>query len=286
VGVAWLVRNAENRGRALGWNGILGSLGVGTASLVAGALTDLVSWRAAFILPGAFCSLCGVALFFYVRAGKIVAATQDRKPEPEASREDVIRAFIVLSFTMLGSGLISQMTVVALPKLFAERLPDLVTGGALGPGFWVSFVFLFSAAAQIVGGWLADRFPLKTVYLLSWVAQIPFFLIAAGLSNVPLLGTVIVFSVLEVFAIPAENSLLARYSPGRWRATAFGAKFVLALGVSSLGVPLVAWLYDNTGGFWWLFIVMGAIALMIAASALFLPGERRQRSPLVAAPAE
>ena len=53
VGIAWLVRNAERRGRALAWNGIFGSLGIGTASLVAGTLTDLVSWRAAFIVPGA-----------------------------------------------------------------------------------------------------------------------------------------------------------------------------------------------------------------------------------------
>src|SRR5579885_2797343 len=43
VGVAWLVRNAENRGRVLGWNGIFGSLGVGVASFVAGGLTDLWS---------------------------------------------------------------------------------------------------------------------------------------------------------------------------------------------------------------------------------------------------
>src|SRR5271167_1934856 len=31
VGTAWLVRDAENRGRALGWNGTCGSVGLGAA---------------------------------------------------------------------------------------------------------------------------------------------------------------------------------------------------------------------------------------------------------------
>ncbi|WP_223201938.1 hypothetical protein, partial [Streptococcus pneumoniae] len=33
---------AENRGRALGVNGVFGSLGVASAALIAGVLTDLV----------------------------------------------------------------------------------------------------------------------------------------------------------------------------------------------------------------------------------------------------
>ncbi|HSR71388.1 MAG TPA: MFS transporter, partial [Kiloniellales bacterium] len=52
VGIAWLVRNATARGKALGINGIFGSLGIASAGLVAGALIDLFGWRAAFILPG------------------------------------------------------------------------------------------------------------------------------------------------------------------------------------------------------------------------------------------
>jgi MFS family permease len=276
VGVAWLVQNAENRGRALGWNGIWGSAGIGFASLVAGALTDLISWRAAFILPGALCIAFGVALLLLVRAGSVVAAASDRKPEPEASRQDVVRAFIVLSVTMLGAGIIGQVSTVAMPKVFAERLPALISDGAAGPGFWVSVVFIFAAVAQVAGGWLADRFPLKLVYCLAWAAQIPVFIVAASLYNVPLLGAVVAASVLGVLALPAENSLLARYSPGKWRATLFGAKFVLSLGVSSLGVPLAGIVYDRTGGFWWLFLILGVVAAIVALAALFLPTERRE----------
>src|SRR5712692_1211952 len=96
VGVAWLVRNAESRGKALGWNGIFGSLGLGVAALVAGALTEFISWRAAFIVPGVLCALTGAALAFFVRDGSVVAGTVDRKPAPEASRADIVRAFVML----------------------------------------------------------------------------------------------------------------------------------------------------------------------------------------------
>ncbi len=166
VGVAWLVRNAESRGRALAWNGIFGSLGIGVAALAAGAFTQFISWRAAFIVPGVLCALTGVALAVFVRDGSVVAARSDRKPAPEVSRADIVRAFFVLSITMLGTGLIGQMTTVALPKIFVERLTALTDGAILGAGGFVTLVFLVSGASQIIGGWLADRFSLKAVYVI------------------------------------------------------------------------------------------------------------------------
>jgi MFS family permease len=70
VGTAWLVRNSKNRGRALGVNGIAGSIGLGTASLVAGALAQMIGWRAAFIIPGALCAATGLALLCCIRGGR------------------------------------------------------------------------------------------------------------------------------------------------------------------------------------------------------------------------
>jgi MFS family permease len=96
---------------------------------------------------------------------------------------------------------------------------------------------------------------------------------------------ILLFS-LEVMTSPAENSLLVRYTPGRWRATAFGAKFVLAQGVSAIGVPLVGFVFDTTGDFLWMFLIMIALALTIVAAAIYLPREgARYASPAVV-PAE
>jgi len=178
VGTAWLVRNAENRGRALGWNGISGSIGLAAGPLVAGALAQMISWRAAFIIPGALCAAIGVALICCVRGGQVVAAPVDRRPDPPALRRDVIRTFIVLSLTMLADGTISQAVPVALPKVFADGLTGLTDGGTLDAGGFVTLVFLVAATAQLAGGWLADRFAMKSVYILAWAFQAPLFFAA------------------------------------------------------------------------------------------------------------
>ena len=241
VGTAWLVRNAANRGRALGVNGI---------------------------------------------AGSVAAARADRRPEPEASRNDVVRTFVVLSFTMLADGTISQAIPVALPKVFAAGLTGLTDGGTLDAGGFVSLVFLFAATAQLVGGWLADRFMMKAVYILAWVAQVPLFIIAAQARDVPLLGAMMAVNYLAVLSVPAENALLARYTPARWRATAYGAKFLLALGVSTIGIKLVAVIYDGTGGFAPLWLTLAGCAAFVAVAGLFLPGGLRRAPSLALQPAE
>jgi FSR family fosmidomycin resistance protein-like MFS transporter len=86
---------------------------------------------------------------------------------------------------------------------------------------------------------------------------------------------------LGVLATPAENALLARYTPAKWRATAYGAKFLLALGVSTVGVKLVAMTYDRTASFATLWLALGGCAGFVALAGLLLPG-RLRRAPLLA----
>ena len=286
VGTAWLIRNATNRGRALGWNGISGSIGLAVAPFIAGALAQVLSWRAAFIIPGALCSAIGLALLCMVRTGNVIAAAVDRRPEPPASRSDTVRTFIVLSFTMLADGTISQAIPVALPKAFAAGLSGLTDGGTLDAGGFVTLVFLVAATGQLAGGWLADRFAMKAVYIFAWAVQAPLFFAAAQAQNVPLLATMMTVNYLGVLATPAENALLARYTPAKWRATAYGAKFVLALGVSTIGVKLVAITYDSTGSFAGLWLALGGCAGFVALAGLFLPGRLRGVPVLAPQPAE
>lgn len=271
VGIAWLVQNAKNRGKALGLNGVFGSLGVGLASLLAGALADLISWRAAFIVPGVVCFAIGLAMMLLVRGGTMMRSKADITPEADASRADMWRAFIILSVTMAAAGLIYQCTSLALPKLFEERSHGLLGHGAMGVGAVVSVIYLLSGACQLLGGHLADRYPLRMVYIATFALQAPLFLIAADLGGAAIAGTAALLVVTQTLGIPAESSLLARYSPAKWRSTAFGAKFVLSIGVSAAGVPLVSFIYAFTGGFDWLFATMAGLAGVAVAAALMLP---------------
>jgi len=284
VGMSWLVRTARRRGMGLGILALFGTIGVAGAGALAAGLIDFVSWRAAFIVPGAVSVATGVALWLCVRAGLIVEIQEDVVPHVEASRQDAVRAFFVLSVTVFCGGLVYQATQVVMPKLFAVRLGDLLGDGTLGPGGLFTIVYLIGGVCQLAGGHLADRYPLKTVYVWFYVFQVPFLFLAAGLVGLPLVGTVTMMVILNTASLPAENSLLARYTPSRWRGTAFGAKFVLSLGVTPVAVQLAAWTYALSGGFYWLFVVLGSAAVLIIAAALLLPAERQPA--VLAGPAE
>ncbi|MGQ0664197.1 MAG: MFS transporter [Pseudomonadota bacterium] len=275
VGMAWIIRTAVNRGRALGANGVFGAVGVALGPFIAGALSDLISWRAAFIVPGAAAVVLGIALALAWRLGHVADTKVDLAPRPEPPRGSAVRAFIVLSFTMTGVGLIGMTFMVVLPKLFAERMPEWTGGGAFGAGTLVMVVYFIAGLAQYLGGWLADRFAMKRVYVGVFAIQAPVLFLAAMLEGWPLLAASAAMVFLNVAALPAENSLLALYTPGKWRGTAYGIKFALALGIAAVAIPLVAVIHDRLGGFFWLFVILGSVAVLIGLAASLLPGEQR-----------
>jgi MFS transporter, FSR family, fosmidomycin resistance protein len=284
VGMAWLIRNARHPGRILGVNGVFGSLGVASAALIAGVLTELISWRAAFIVPGAVVLLIGLSLAYCVARGWVVEIKADVRPQAQQpSRAAMWRVFIVLSITMLGNGLIYQSLSSAMPKIFAERvgamdaLGTFGAGGTMAAGMLVSLVYFASMASQLAGGYLSDKYSNRAIYIGASLLQLPIYFAAAALSGAPLVVLVASTVLLQTLAVPTENVLLARYTPEQWRATAFGAKFVLALGVGALGVPLVAHIHEVTGGFYWYFVVLAATAGAIVAAALWLPSDRDRR---------
>lgn len=276
VGIAWLIKNAVNRGRALGFNGIFGSLGTAMAALIAAALTDGIGWRAAFLVPGAVAVMVGVVFFIAVRSGAVMEAESDTAPQTPPTRSDAVRAFIILFAAMITTGLIFQATSVSMPKLFALRLDGLAAYGAMGVGSLVSLVYLISMGAHLLGGYLSDRFSLKLVYLGSYAIQVPVLFAAAALDNMFLVFAAVLMVFFNVGSTPPENALLAHFTPAKWRSTAFGAKFVLSLGIGALGIPLVALVYDKTGNFSWLFIILGALAALVTVALLPLPSNRRE----------
>jgi MFS family permease len=173
---------------------------------------------------------------------------------------------------MLCAGLIYQATQPALPKLFSERLGD---GAGVGDAaLAVTMVYLVAGLTQVVAGHLADRYSPKLIYVLSYVAQGPLLVALAWGAGLPLVMVAMLAVALNMAGIPAENLLLARYTPAKWRGTAFGLKFVLSFGVSGLGVPLVSLMRGLTGGFEALFFLLAGSAVVVAAAATLLPRER------------
>ena len=136
-------------------------------------------------------------------------------------------------------------------------------------------VYTGAGFMQIIGGYLADRFPLKPVYLGAMLVQIPMLFLAASLTGVPLVLIATVMVMANVGALPAENLLLLRFTPPHRHGLVFGLKFALAFGAAPLSVLLVAVLSERTGSFYWVFAVLAMFALLGFTAAALLPGERR-----------
>ena len=286
VGIAWLVRNAKERGKALGINGIFGSVGVAGAGLTAGFLIDGFGWRAAFIVPGVVSLATGLALMVAIRAGFVPEGEVMEKTDHLASRGDMLRAFLVLIFTMMVMGLVFNATQAALPKVFDLRLRDLAGDGILGIGAIVAGVYLVGGLMQLIGGVMADRYPLKLIYICALCLQVPILGAVAAFAGLPLIAVAVLTVLLSTSALPAENMLLARYTPQRHHSLAFGIKFVLAFGIAPVALSLVAQVQERTGEFVWLFAILAGTAGLAAAAAWMLPGERKRRPMAVTAPAE
>lgn len=276
VGFSWLVRTAVNRGTALGVVGVFGGLGPSAAALSAGFLVDTMSWRAAFIVPGAVVLAVGVVFYVLLARGIVVERKEDRRPDPPTSRGDRVRTILVLLVTVICTGIIYHATQAALPKVFSERIGGAGANGLLGLSALVAVVYFVAGGIQVLSGYLSDRYSLKAVYVLTFILQVPFLFLAAGLGG-PELMVVALFMVCgNVAAFPPENSLIARHTPTHWRGVAYGLKFVIMFGVGGVGVLMEGALYDFTGGFYWLFVVLAAIAAVAFVAAVGLPAERKE----------
>ena len=282
VAIPWLVKHAPNRGRALGVNGVFGSAGTAAAALCAGALASWWSWRVAFIAPGAVCLATGVVFVIACRSGWFAHETALPRDEAVAPARDVRRVFIVLAVTVLCSGMIYQVTSFALPKIFDDRLTGALGDSVLGIGGMVSVVYLASALSQIAGGEMADRFRLRTVYMAFNFLQVPMLAVAFLLVSPALVAVSALMVSLNVAGQPAENALLARYAPSRWHGRVFGAKFMLTLGVSSLGVMLIPLAYRLTGALDVMFLVLIGFAVVAGIAAMCLPRAVATSTPAAA----
>ena len=278
VGIAWLVANARKQGLTLGINGVFGNLGSALAPLFTGLMIDVASWRVAFIAPGIASIVTGLALLICWRRGLVVDTKTDRAPQPAAEPGSYRRVFYILLVTMACNGLIYTGLMNTVPKLFQGGLGNALAGNYTQLGAVAGLVIGLSSFASMAGGWLADRYSAKIIYLLFSLLTLPPLLLLTSLSGTALVAVFFFALCFNLTFAAAENMLVARYTPFKWRSMAYGARFVLALGVGGLTVRFAGALYDATGSFTLLYMIFAAAALIAAAGAALLPGSLSGRT--------
>ncbi len=272
VGIPWLIKHSKNHARALGINGLFGSAGTAAAALVAGFLAELYGWRSAFIVPGVIALGVGGLFVFGQLRGWVIEREGEAAPGAEQSTVDRRRVFAILALTVLATGLIFQVLSYALPKIFEERLVADMSLAEIGG--LVSLCYGVSAVTQLLGGELAERYSKKWVYVFALGIQAPTALAAYFLVGPALVVVMALFVSFNVIGQPAENALLARFTPLSMRGRIYGVKFVLTLGVSAIGVGLIPLVHATLGSLDSLFFILALFAFVAFWAGYFIPAGR------------
>lgn len=275
VGIAWIVASAHKQGMALGINGVFGNLGAAAAPVFVGWMVDTFTWRVAFLVPGALSIATGVALLGVWKLGWIRDATRDRVAPAPASPDAVKRVFLILTLTMACSGFVYTGLTNTMPKLFEVGLGPELGGNYTRIGLFVGAVTALSSTSSLLGGYLADRYSARRIYLIFWTVQIPLLFVLASATGPTLVLVALLALSSGLTFTAAENLLVAHYTPFRWRSLAYGAKFVLALGVGGLTVLFAGRVFDAFDSMVPVYLAFSAAALLATAAALLLPGRPR-----------
>ncbi len=269
VGIAMLVASPERMGRALGWNGLWGNLGLAFAALLTGALVDAAGWRAAFFVPGVLCVLSGIAFLGLVRdPGKVKKTSKSVGLHVDTRMMSRILA-IMLVATACG-GIIFNSTTISMPKVFDERLSAL-TQTNFGIGALVAAVYTMAAFAQVLMGTLIDRMELRRLMIAVGLVQIPMLYLAANLQGWAMLGAALLMMLAVFGQIPLNDAIVGRYVADEYRARVLGVRYVVSLGVAAVAVPLISALHRTEGGFSNVFLVLAVLASGVMIASFFFP---------------
>jgi MFS family permease len=301
VGLAIVVAKWKNTGMRIAVNGVWGNLGVASAALVTGYLIDNGGWRAAFIAPGVFSIVVGLA--YAVVQRREIAADRHRPASVTAApnaalRPDykrlLLRISAIVFLTTAISSIIFQSTTFALPKIFDERLQGIgatLAGGltALGVpgradvatviGSLAFIVFAVASMAQLVVGSLLDRYGPRAVFMTVATIQLVFFAAMPSMQNWAALAVALGFMLGAFGQIPINDYMIGRMAQGEARARIYAVRYVVSFTVLAVALPLIAFVYDRWG-FDMLFRILAVTAFVILIIVSLLP--RKLPAPAVA----
>ena len=277
IGTAMLVEAAGDKpGRAIGLNGVFGNLGVATAPVITAFLAAQTGWHWAFIVPGALCTVLGVA---WIRVpAHDPQALKFARSFPVIPRALVRRAVIVLLLIAAVSGLVFNAFTLLLPKLMQERLagdPSLLP--MVGAAAFIAT--LCGGLTQLTVGRLIDRTTLRRVFLPMAMVLAPALLALAfvqGWMVLPVAGAVaaVIFGQVTV-----NETMTARYISPALRTRMYSVRFFVGFLGAAAAAPLVGALHERTGTQAASVIVLALFALITLGCALFFPDRQEELAP-------
>ena len=272
AGISWVVNTSKETGKALGFNNIFGGVGIGLGAFFAGALIEQFNWQAAFMLPGLISLVVGLSLTYHLKSGKISLkniSSEQFKDNPEKNQMLKIAIIMLLSITCLS--FVYQILQTSLPKTIDIRLTDSLDLSTSDIGYIVAAIYIVSGLMNYVGGILTDKYSEKLIYSIGIVGQGLLLLLIVSLSNYWLIAISLAIVAFNSSILPAENLLLAKFSPEKYQSLVYGIKFIVSFTVGPIALIMISRSYDLTGEFGVLYLAFGFVMIIMFLIVLTLP---------------
>jgi len=246
VGIPMLLERSAQPGATIGFNGLVGNLGVAVAALLTGFLIQAWGWRAAFIVPGLVAWICG--FLFLQHCPPEATAPAQRKGGAKVSLPPALlaKALVVMTVAAVTSSVLFNFTTNGNGQLLTERFLNVMQDPAM-LGMLLAVVYAIASLAQVVVGHLIQRFPLKTFFRFMVLCQIPMLVLASQAQGWWLFAALIGVMVFIFGAIPFTDFMVARYVDDRMRSRVSGMRLGVSFAVSSLSVWALGPLVKATG---------------------------------------
>jgi len=278
AGISWVVNTAEETGKALGINNIFGGVGIGLGAAMSGIIIDSYNWQMAFIVPGIASLAFGGLLAWHISSNRISLAnviSPNFSENPD--KGDYLRIVAIMLISIACMGFVFQILQTSLPKVIDIRLGESLSLGTAKIGMAVAAIYVISGLTNYVGGVLADRYSEKLIYVIGILGQGIMLLFLASLSSYILIIVSLMAVALNSGILPAENVLLARFSPEKYQSVVYGVKFIVTFVMAPFAVMLISKSYEVTNEFYHLYWMCSAVMIILFFVVLALPVKRYVR---------
>jgi len=264
VGLALISKGISRPAKAMGINGLFGSLGTALSPLAARQLTHWTGdWRWAFICLAVPMIVMAFLLGFSNTGGKRTIDAADEENRAPGGGRSVVGLLLT---AMLFGGIYYSLIITMLPdRLAAGADNSRLLGGIVGEGYLPFIVFFIGGLGQVAAGhWMENREG-RGLYVIILAGTVPLIYLSGMLDGVRLLIGASAMAFFMFAVQPVENTLLARYTAPGMRGRIYGLKFILTFGAGmGAGTALSGRISEGSG----LKAVFTVAACFAAASLL------------------
>ncbi|MDC0031907.1 MFS transporter [Pelagibacteraceae bacterium] len=277
AGISWVVNTSKETGKALGFNNIFGGVGIGLGAFSSGLIIDMYNWNYAFIFPGAISIIIGIGLFLHIYQGKISFKNIiSDKFNDNPNQNQLLKIAIIMLVSITCMSFVYQILQSSLPKVIDIRLAERLDFGASQIGLIVSFIYIVSGLMNYIGGILADKYPEKNIYLIGILGQGILLFFIFSLSNYFLIIISLFIVAFNSSILPAENLLLAYFSPQKHQSLVYGIKFIVSFAIAPIALFLISTSYEATKEFSYLYLSSGILMLILFFVVFTLPSKQKK----------